>query len=144
MDESTLFQHISDNCNGQNNAATKLKAVQILKTWLEQYQADFEVDSDLKQKLEYLLQNLENQKLAQMIRNTMSKKPPPMVIEFPDSPKLILPKFTTRDAFLKIKLMEFDPTELARQITLIEFDLFSKIKPRELVGLSWMKNGNKI
>ena len=41
---------------------------------------------------------------------------------------------------LKFKLADLDPLEVARQITLIEYDLFSKIKPREFVGLSWMKD----
>ncbi|KAI9199222.1 ras guanine nucleotide exchange factor domain-containing protein [Polychytrium aggregatum] len=35
---------------------------------------------------------------------------------------------------------DFDPLEVARQITLIEFELFSAIKPREFLDLAWMKD----
>lgn len=40
---------------------------------------------------------------------------------------------------VQLKLSDIDPLEAARQLTLIEFDLFRKINPREFVGLSWMK-----
>lgn len=35
--------------------------------------------------------------------------------------------------------MQMHPVELARQVTLLEFDLFRQIAPSELVGLAWMK-----
>lgn len=41
---------------------------------------------------------------------------------------------------IKIKLAELDPLEVARQLTLIEFELFMNIKPREFLDLAWMKD----
>ncbi|KAJ3293067.1 hypothetical protein HK104_004763 [Borealophlyctis nickersoniae] len=41
---------------------------------------------------------------------------------------------------IKLKLTDIEPLELARQITLIEFNLFKAIKPRELLDLAWMKD----
>ncbi len=49
-------------------------------------------------------------------------------------PKPILPKDSLSHVFL-----DFDATELARQLTLIDHGLFCKIKPRELIGINWLK-----
>ncbi|KAI1357299.1 ras guanine nucleotide exchange factor domain-containing protein [Xylaria arbuscula] len=38
-------------------------------------------------------------------------------------------------------ILDFDPLELARQITLKQMSIFSSIKPDELLGSQWMKNG---
>lgn len=51
-------------------------------------------------------------------------------------------KQKTNEDFLSptgLKFMDFEPLEIARQLTLIEFDLFSAIQPRELLELGWMK-----
>ncbi|KAI8812363.1 ras guanine nucleotide exchange factor domain-containing protein [Cladochytrium replicatum] len=40
----------------------------------------------------------------------------------------------------RVKLIELDPLELARQLTLIEFELFTSIKAREFLDLAWMKD----
>ncbi|KAI0407860.1 ras guanine nucleotide exchange factor domain-containing protein [Xylaria palmicola] len=38
-------------------------------------------------------------------------------------------------------ILDFDSTELARQITLKQMSIFCSIKPEELLGSQWMKNG---
>lgn len=40
----------------------------------------------------------------------------------------------------EFKFIDLDPTEVARQVTLLEFDLFLQIRPREFVDLSWTKD----
>ncbi|KAJ1546097.1 hypothetical protein HK405_007407, partial [Cladochytrium tenue] len=42
-------------------------------------------------------------------------------------------------AAVRPRILEFDPLELARQLTLIEADLFARVKGREFVGLAWTK-----
>lgn len=39
----------------------------------------------------------------------------------------------------KIPILEWSPVEIARQMTLIEYQIFSQIKPRECFGLGWSK-----
>ncbi|KAJ8329055.1 hypothetical protein O5D80_003008 [Batrachochytrium dendrobatidis] len=41
---------------------------------------------------------------------------------------------------LKLKMVDLDPIEVARQLTLIEFELFNAIKAREFLDLAWMKD----
>ena len=43
-----------------------------------------------------------------------------------------------------IDLFQFTPLELAQQLTLIDFNLFKKIQPKELLNESWCKVGNNI
>ena len=44
----------------------------------------------------------------------------------------------------KLKLADLDPIEVARQLTLLEYDLYCKIKPREFTGLAWMKDHKEV
>lgn len=36
--------------------------------------------------------------------------------------------------------LDWDTSEIARQLTMSEWDLFVKISPKEFVGMSWQKN----
>ena len=54
-------------------------------------------------------------------------------------PAPILPK-----NMKKLKFLEIDPLEIARQLTLIESRLYNKVKPAECLGLKWTKPGNDV
>ena len=57
--------------------------------------------------------------------------------DLPDKPpEVIIPKPTSANVFLS-----FDPLELARQLTILEFELFSSISSRELLDKYWKVNG---
>ncbi len=51
-------------------------------------------------------------------------------------PKSIVPTVTQQAS---LTLFDLDPLELARQISLIEFELFKAISPKECLNQSWMK-----
>jgi hypothetical protein len=36
-------------------------------------------------------------------------------------------------------ILDFEPAELARQMTLMEFSIFKKVKPREWIDNNWVK-----
>ena len=52
-------------------------------------------------------------------------------LQFPANPSPVLSVF------------DFDPEEIARQLTIIDFSLFSKIKPAELLNQAWQKQKYK-
>jgi hypothetical protein len=104
-------------------------------------------------KLGFCVNLIENAKLAQTLRTIIGRKmtaQEPNSVDMPsDCPKPILPKQLIKagpgkdqnrgnihwtsiggrnDISAKLKLADIDPLEAARQLTLIEFDLFSKIK----------------
>lgn len=58
-----------------------------------------------------------------LIPNNLNPAPPP-----------ILPR-----NLKKVRLLDLDPLEVARQITILESTLYSKIKPRECLDKSWSK-----
>ena len=48
------------------------------------------------------------------------------------------------DELVGFKFADLDPLEVARQITVIEFELFCNIKPREFLDLGWMKEDKEV
>lgn len=56
-----------------------------------------------------------------------------------DVPNPILPKSIKR-----FKLYDLDPLEIARQLTLVESNMFSKIQPIELLKQEWSKKQDSI
>jgi hypothetical protein len=51
-------------------------------------------------------------------------------------------KLKSANDTIKFKFSELDPIELARQITLMDYELFQALKPTELVDQSWSKSGH--
>ncbi|KAI8929333.1 ras guanine nucleotide exchange factor domain-containing protein [Entophlyctis helioformis] len=166
-----------------NSTPIVLKAVNIMKFWVEQYWSDFQSNPALLQLLTTFVDTLESPKLVQVLKTSVTRKLTGVeapVIEMPTQfPKPILPKslmkryssdvFTNNresklqdsvprpisapwsafgkkssdmalDLDVKLKLAELDPLEVARQLTLIEFELFAAIKAREFLDLAWMKD----
>ena len=50
--------------------------------------------------------------------------------------------FDTETSLITLSML--DPIEIARQLTLMEFSLFTSIKAREFVDLCWMKDDKEI
>lgn len=117
----------------------------VLKNWLENYY----VDED-----EYLLSRIEHftdtnirdsssfaaNQLLKLIRKRIElsargemKKIVPNPISGPDP---IYPKNV-----LSIQLLETDPVEMARQLSIMDFKLYSSIRPIECLGKVWSRDG---
>jgi hypothetical protein len=60
-------------------------------------------------------------------RNLKTFREPLPPVKFPDTPSAVLSVF------------DFDPEEIARQMTIIDFSLFARIKPSELLNQAWQK-----
>ncbi|KAJ3388692.1 hypothetical protein HDU84_009537 [Entophlyctis sp. JEL0112] len=133
--------------------------VNTIKTWLEGYWSDFQDDPSLVADVNALLETIKDEKLNSIIKAVLNRKltQEDQVVQIIKSspPKPVLPKqlqrkyspdgpsSSTTSAILKVSFSETDPLELARQLTLIEADLFVQVKPRELLDMAWMKDSKE-
>eukprot|EP01113_Clastostelium_recurvatum_P004256 TRINITY_DN1187_c0_g1_i11.p1 TRINITY_DN1187_c0_g1~~TRINITY_DN1187_c0_g1_i11.p1 ORF type:complete len:1140 (-),score=277.83 TRINITY_DN1187_c0_g1_i11:153-3572(-) len=123
-----------------------LRVCNFLRRWVENFFHDFQTDRDLIEAYSTFVESirsLQDGSLANILERAMTKqldggkkslettamfdKKPPT----PFLPKPPLTGFYTPE--------DINPTEMARQLTLIEHDLYRKIPPKEFLGLSWQK-----
>eukprot|EP00698_Gefionella_okellyi_P024082 TRINITY_DN8408_c0_g1_i1.p1 TRINITY_DN8408_c0_g1~~TRINITY_DN8408_c0_g1_i1.p1 ORF type:complete len:626 (+),score=142.47 TRINITY_DN8408_c0_g1_i1:55-1932(+) len=133
---------------GADTQTVQLRVCNVLKRWVTEHWEDFEVDKSL---LDRLLQFAHtviagaglNKFAAQLVQlvtkkmNPVSKGPP--VIEG-KMPKPLIPRALVAGA---INLLDLHPQELARQLCILEFDLFSMIPHDELMCQRWTKPGSQ-
>ena len=133
-----------------------LKVINSLKHWMKQFWfQDFNNNLKLQKELKYFIKQMENEttietkwmgvlaktlndELNRYINNT--KNGTLINDELIDDMKeryndIIKPK--------KFRIENLNPEDLSDQITLMDFSLFSKIKPRECLNQAWKKKGNK-
>ncbi|EGG23398.1 leucine-rich repeat-containing protein [Cavenderia fasciculata] len=116
---------------------TRLRVANVVKMWLGEHFHDFEEDSVLVLKLDQFINNQIIPEMDGIGKNlkkllyhekvtpvpTFSSAPPPSL-----APKAKDPSF-----------IDLDPMEVARQMTLIESDLYRKIDPKECLNQGWNK-----
>ncbi|KAI6654258.1 Ras guanine nucleotide exchange factor K-like [Oopsacas minuta] len=130
--------------NDFNISRTKiqLRVINALKFWLE-LGFDFEDDSSLQRQMMDFIDNVlydDQPKMCRRLRTLLlilqgkldksdkqntREKPPPIKVN--------------KSALTASCLTELDPEEVARQLTLIDFAIYSKIKPYELLNQAWAK-----
>lgn len=108
------------------------RIIKIIKYWLDHYPFDF--DKDLKDKLEefkILLKKSKSEEFIPILEKPMIQKE--ILIEYPKS---------IINISKSEELLDWNEKEIARQLTLMEMDLFKKITPNEC--LNWdIKNREK-
>ncbi|RKP20339.1 ras GEF [Rozella allomycis CSF55] len=121
----------------------QLKYVNILKNWMQNHWLDFEGDDQFITETNKVIE--QNNERFVVVSNI---EPPPK----PIIPKTLIKKFSgdpterlkTSLESINLKLIDIDPLEVARQITLIEHKLFLSIKPYEFLNLAWMKDDRDV
>ncbi|EXJ84190.1 hypothetical protein A1O3_04857 [Capronia epimyces CBS 606.96] len=125
----------------------RFRVLNILKTWLELYwmESDDDACKALLEKIQAFAKSTHiSTKIAKVVVNiveqrlkggeTSSKR---LVLTVTNSaPTPILPR-----NMKKMKFLDIDPTEFARQLTIIESKLYGKIKPVECLAKTWEKKG---
>ena len=124
----------------------QLRVCQLLKSWVQRHFTDFENDEALQQAfmdfatntikptypvgstLETLMTRQINGEFAKTKESVFSNPPP----------KTISPKSSNNVSFI-----DFNPLEVARQLTIIESNIFRNIAPNECIGLAWSKKDAK-
>ncbi|KAI9291600.1 ras GEF [Neoconidiobolus thromboides FSU 785] len=120
----------------------RVRIFNILKTWVENYfqeSEDMEALEELKQYVSTIMKDILPQQAIQLLKH-IEKRLDPKTAEFKkmvkkslEEPIPILPK--NYDSFL-----DMEPLEIARQLTLIDSQLFNLIKPNECLNKAWSRN----
>ncbi|KAJ6249910.1 ras guanine nucleotide exchange factor i-related [Anaeramoeba flamelloides] len=118
----------------------QLRVCNVLKFWITDYFEDF--NSKVLTELQDFIDNSLNSEkfnkigstLSLIIKRKMEQKNKKGHIFYDPPPEPKLPKTIFSP---KLNLFDVDPEEIARQITLIEYNIYEKIKPSELLKLAW-------
>ncbi|KNC49780.1 cell division control protein [Thecamonas trahens ATCC 50062] len=127
----------------------RLRILKLLKNWLDQYTYDFKADDGalVRQLLKFVEEATEGTGMAAFaaqLRNSATKKllklsdhgSGTMAVFDQKPPTVIMPKQLHPAQYTFLKL---SPVELARQLTIMEFDLYRRIKPWEFLNQGWTK-----
>ncbi|EFC38209.1 rasGEF domain-containing protein [Naegleria gruberi] len=128
------------------NTKVLLRVINAVKMWVEKYFHDF--DNLLLVRLIQFLDSVANIKefssFCNALRKTLSNKlikdndKAVKHAKQTDVPDPIIPEnFSEHVAF---NILEWSPIEIARQITLIEYEYFQKIEPKECLSGAWTKS----
>lgn len=121
----------------------RLRVFNVLKNWLELYYNEDDsilldrllefTQTNIKVTLKFsngqLESLIERRRGAKTMDNGGLKK---MILTLPDPPEPILPRNRRR-----FKLLDIDALEMARQLTIMDFKLYSAIKPIECLDKAW-------
>jgi len=128
--------------------SVQMRVSQVLKDWITMLPEDFTEAPDLALHLHNLIELMAGshrpsvaaaaESLRKLYQDFVEKKDPSAtsletVVVPGESPKTILPSSTIR------QIQDISPVELARQFTLMRYEVFKKIRPREFCNLAWTK-----
>ncbi|XP_013393700.1 son of sevenless homolog 1-like isoform X1 [Lingula anatina] len=123
----------------------QFRVLNVLRHWVNNHFYDFERDSDLQDKLKEFLDTVKGKAMRKWVesitkiiqrRQEIPGGEKPEVVLSVTPPQIEWYAARTPDEY---NLMTLHPIEIARQVTLLEFDLYRAVKPSELVGSVWIK-----
>ncbi|KAL1853733.1 cell division cycle-related protein [Paecilomyces lecythidis] len=134
----------------QKQKVIQIRVINILKRWLEQFwvEPDDEKTKGLLDEMRTFaeesvptVQTPASQGLLAVIEQRRRKESmnasPRVSMHNVNTPTPLLPK-----KMKKIKLVDINPIEIARQLTLIEFQLYNKIRLDECLNKAWQKKAD--
>ncbi|KAK3094148.1 hypothetical protein FSP39_024725, partial [Pinctada imbricata] len=126
----------------------QFRVVNVLRHWVDHHYYDFERNLDLLHKLRDFLGTVKGKamkKMAESIIKVIRRRFESLSTEREITHQSQPPKIEWHIARKKeeFDLMTLHPIEIARQVTLLEFDLYRAVQPSELVGCAWVKETKK-
>eukprot|EP01102_Stenamoeba_stenopodia_P020108 TRINITY_DN7734_c0_g2_i2.p1 TRINITY_DN7734_c0_g2~~TRINITY_DN7734_c0_g2_i2.p1 ORF type:complete len:552 (+),score=95.95 TRINITY_DN7734_c0_g2_i2:3-1658(+) len=120
----------------------QLRVFNIIKTWLEYYFSDFseKMIHSLKQFAANILVAMKSEQILRLIKQQQSNQGRMRTIIDYQFNTSAPPPEVPKNVFSRLlSFNDITHLELARQLTIIEFDIFSVIKPRELLHQAWKR-----
>lgn len=137
--------------NPETSDKISLRALNVLKLWMEQYFYDFDnmivtrlvifMRDELTTKFSSFAKNLKKTLYQKLISNDTKEESQTIFSQKPDPP--ILPPKLKILMKKEFSILDWSPKEIARQFTLLEMDLFSKIAPKECLSGAWSKKNKE-
>ncbi|KAH9814855.1 ras guanine nucleotide exchange factor domain-containing protein [Melampsora americana] len=127
----------------QKQKVIKIRVVNVMRTWIESHLSDEDAEGILQRITEFAARDMGDSSLSKQITLTcerrvsyQSRGPSSKLLPVPSGnpPPTIVPRNTR-----KIKFLDIDPLELARQLSLVESKLFCQIQVNECLGKAWPK-----
>jgi len=125
-----------DDSGQESSNLIQLRAVNVLKLWIDRYEEDFEgnEDTNLKQQLSDFIQNTSyNTNMGTGFKNQLQNLFKNRKNYQESLPYMKIPKSFIPDKKGELTFLDIHPVELARQLTLTAFDCCTAVKPRMLV-----------
>ncbi|KAG8123116.1 hypothetical protein E2320_018548 [Naja naja] len=129
------------------------RVLNVCRHWVEHHFYDFERDVDLLQRLEEFIGTVRGKamkKWVESITKIINRKKqaqaigPSHNITFESSPPPIEWHISRQGQTETFDLLTLHPIEIARQLTLLESELYRAVQPSELVGSVWTKEDKEI
>ncbi|XP_030881548.1 son of sevenless homolog 2 [Leptonychotes weddellii] len=129
------------------------RILNVFRHWVEHHFYDFERDLELLERLESFISSVRGkamkkwvESIAKIIRRKKQAQANGIShnITFESPPPPIEWHISRAGQFETFDLMTLHPIEIARQLTLLESDLYRKVQPSELVGSVWTKEDKEI
>jgi len=117
-----------------------MRITNVFKSWLgKKHSYDLEESQEMLQKIQDFIGVMDEYNLpkqAQLLRKSMESMKTHHSSHTPSNPP---PKPLYIPTGKSVVLSEVNPLEIARQLTLIEFELMSNIVPKECLNQNWNK-----
>uniref|UniRef100_A0A7N5ZS15 Son of sevenless homolog 2 (Drosophila) n=1 Tax=Anabas testudineus TaxID=64144 RepID=A0A7N5ZS15_ANATE len=123
----------------------QLRVLNVFRQWVEHHFYDFENDPELRSRLEEYITRKSMRKWVESINKIIKRKLQTQSngvshnITFESPPPQIEWHICRAGQLDTFDLMTLHPIEIARQLTLLESELYRAVRPSELVGSVWTK-----
>uniref|UniRef100_H3AG56 SOS Ras/Rho guanine nucleotide exchange factor 2 n=1 Tax=Latimeria chalumnae TaxID=7897 RepID=H3AG56_LATCH len=131
----------------------QLRGLNVFRHWVEHHFYDFERDPELLDRLEEFISSVRGKsmkKWVESITKIIKRKRQAQAngishnITFESPPPQIEWHISQSGETENFDIMTLHPIEIARQLTLLESDLYRAVQPSELVGSVWTKEDKEI